>query len=605
MEYKITTLQNSKFTYDDVVELIHKSFSERRKEGIVFLITDITTEDFEKRFSNDTILVAEDETDGKLIGTASIDYRYNRGVKYGYLRHLAIHPNFQGKGIGKVLIIEHDKMCIENGCNYCESDTAVNATSSVKSHLKSGQIIVGLKSFAGTDYYSYVFRKYNHNLSLMERILYKLRFILSCIYTYTCWNKTGYKRLLFRSPRANASRIYHKLFNFYYINIKTPRNIKHLRKQPTVKVLFLLYDLPMWKTESLYLAMLKHPRFEPIIGVCPHREIPDGENDVKKYCEGKKYEYIDISANKTLYKQTSADVIFVQKPYVSCFHKLHEIRYNTQSLYCFVLYYFHDMIEDWNINDSFLQQCWQHYFENKELVKQYSMLCKNNGRNMICTGTPQMDEYIKYKKISNDKLKIHKKVIIWAPHHTIANMCWEGINYSTFLTYYETMLLLADKFKDKAEFIFKPHPLLYKKLIKIWGKQKTDDYYKKWQNGVNTNIVLGKYLDLFFDSDAMIHDCGSFTVEYMYTGNPVMYLPSNDNHADNLNAMAKRAYELHYKGFSKSDIEQFIDNVIAGVDPRKEERMEFVNQYLRPPHGKTACENIMNAILGVEEYKDC
>ena len=36
----------------------------------------------------------------------------------------------------------------------------------------------------------------------------------------------------------------------------------------------------------------------------------------------------------------------------------------------------------------------------------------------------------------------------------------------------------------------------------------------------------------------------------------------------------------------------------------KSEREHFYNKYLIPPHGKTACENIINAILGQEEYKD-
>lgn len=38
-------------------------------------------------------------------------------------------------------------------------------------------------------------------------------------------------------------------------------------------------------------------------------------------------------------------------------------------------------------------------------------------------------------------------------------------------------------------------------------------------------------------------------------------------------------------------------------DSKNEEREEFYQSYLVPPHGKSASQNIMNAILGEEEYK--
>ena len=70
------------------------------------------------------------------------------------------------------------------------------------------------------------------------------------------------------------------------------------------------------------------------------------------------------------------------------------------------------------------------------------------------------------------------------------------------------------------------------------------------------------YLALFKYSDALIHDCGSFTIEYLYMDNPVMFLTLDEHHADNLNATAKKAYSLHYKGRSRIDIEEFVVSVI-------------------------------------------
>ena len=40
-----------------------------------------------------------------------------------------------------------------------------------------------------------------------------------------------------------------------------------MRQKPKIKMLFVISEISIWKTESLYCEMLKHPRFEPILGV--------------------------------------------------------------------------------------------------------------------------------------------------------------------------------------------------------------------------------------------------------------------------------------------------------------------------------------------------
>ena len=87
------------------------------------------------------------------------------------------------------------------------------------------------------------------------------------------------------------------------------------------------------------------------------------------------------------------------------------------------------------------------------------------------------------------------------------------------------------------------------------------------------------------------------------TGNPVMYVVRNERRTDNVNECARRSFYLHYHGHNIAEIKDFVEMVIDGRDKRKAERVDFVRHYLRAPHGKSACQNIINAILGVEEYK--
>lgn len=100
----------------------------------------------------------------------------------------------------------------------------------------------------------------------------------------------------------------------------------------------------------------------------------------------------------------------------------------------------------------------------------------------------------------------------------------------------------------------------------------------------------------------MIHDCSTFTQEYMYANRPVMFLVKDSHHTDNLNDFAKTTFNFHVHGWNKEDIERFVIDVINGRDEKKKEREAFYGEAMLPPHGKSACENIINAILGKEQY---
>ena len=162
------------------------------------------------------------------------------------------------------------------------------------------------------------------------------------------------------------------------------------------------------------------------------------------------------------------------------------------------------------------------------------------------------------------------------------------------------MLKIAEKYLQEIEIVFKPHPLLYAKLLNHpeWGKEKTDEYYNKWKNGVNTNLVEGEYVDLFNTSDAMIHDCGSFAVEYLYVDKPVMYLAYDEDYLNHIEPLGVEALDCHEIGFEENDIEKFVKNIIDGnIDAKKENRKAFIEKYLLPPNGLTASENMLNDII--------
>jgi CDP-glycerol glycerophosphotransferase (TagB/SpsB family) len=132
-----------------------------------------------------------------------------------------------------------------------------------------------------------------------------------------------------------------------------------------------------------------------------------------------------------------------------------------------------------------------------------------------------------------------------------------------------------------------------------WGEKRTNAYREEMAALPNVEFQQGgDYLDVFVNSDAMIHDCGSFILEYLYMQNPVMYLTKGDVLDADANLQTRQAFEMHYKGCSKQDIESFIRMVIDGEDEMKEVRRSFYDSHLIPLGGTSVCDNVINAILG-------
>lgn len=406
-----------------------------------------------------------------------------------------------------------------------------------------------------------------------------------------------------KDPEYIYIRIKAALLFPFYQRFVLPRKVRKVRNKEVIDVLFVLNELGAWKTETLYKQMLEHPRFNVRLLLVPEIETPDAIDILIKYLEKKGYKYDAIGCEEDkLIASFSSDIIFYQKPYEGHMAKEYFYLYHLDSLFCYVLYCFRNRNYPQIKNYKFIKFIWQFYAENEKVIEESVPVFSTKAKNMVNTGLPFMDDLLQDKSFYDNPWKEcgKKKKIIYAPHHTIFSDLYE---YATFLDYCDFMLEMAEKYKDKVQWAFKPHPVLKSKLYTIWGEEKTDSYYKKWESLDNCQVSYGEYMGLFKHSDAMIHDCGSFKLEYLYTGNPVMYLQKEEVMNDYTNWQTNESMNLHYKGLNKSDIEVFIRSVIDNNDPLKDKRKDFVDTYLTPPNGKSACDNIINAILGEAEYQ--
>lgn len=382
------------------------------------------------------------------------------------------------------------------------------------------------------------------------------------------------------------------------------------KKQGPLNVVFINTQQSAWKYDSLFNLMQKDDRFNPMVLVCPL----EGRDEALKiptlreafaFFQSKGYPticaYNEANGEFVEIDTLSPDIIFYQTPYPDQIDK----RYNQYTLRkylkCYVNYAFMNVQGEWSVATAVHGLMWRYFSEcesNKQLCVSFNK--REFSRNIIVAGYPIFDEYQKATGEPSDWKDPNPKFkrIIWAPHHTI-----EGntglLQLSTFMLYQEKILELVEKYKDKVQFVFKPHPLLKSNLYEHpdWGKERTDAYYARWENGENTAFVNGNYMNLFKSSDGIMHDSGSFLVEYLYTQKPGLYLGNYDREAQS-NEVGKRAYRCFYVGKSVDDIETFILRIIEGKDDTLvDKRKAFYDEVLLPPNGKSVAENMLDEIV--------
>jgi len=379
-----------------------------------------------------------------------------------------------------------------------------------------------------------------------------------------------------------------------------PQIIKEVRHKDKIKVLFVVNTISKWKTEALFAAMQKHPRFEPIVGLAINpsdypSEVINKLKSVKAYLEQKNYHYVEISLFYPFASDNGIDIVFFNEAHFANYTLFNS---HQKVLYCYVGYCFETTNTKSFLNSLYQNVCWQYFVENQMLVDYAKQMMDNKARNMVVTGLPIVEELMTDKSLMPNpwkKQSQNKKRIIWAPHHTIG-VNTDTIHFGSFLSIADDMVRFAEQYKEKVQFAFKPHPALLAKLTEVWGKEKADAYYTRWAIMENTQLEEGRYVELFKYSDAIIQDSASFIIEYLYMQKHCIHIDNGQDHE--FNEFTQLCYNQYHHGSSAADIETFIQNVIGEVDYQKEERNKFFNNYLLPPNGQSASQNIINAILG-------
>lgn len=393
-------------------------------------------------------------------------------------------------------------------------------------------------------------------------------------------------------------------YKIYIYGRRREAIFRKVSSKKTINVVFFVLYESMWKCDGLYNLLEQSEKFVPFIISTPYPNHPiqfskDNQEKLEVFFLKKGYRFVkgyDFENNCWFdVKSINPDIIFYQQPYNAGYSGFKIESFWDQSLFGYIPYCY-DLEKTPVFYNNLLQNiAWKVFLPTLYEKEIEGQILLNGGINLVATGYPLAD-----KLISKDKcdLSIWKnndcalKRVIWAPHHSILEN--DPLNYSNFLRIADEMYELAIHYKDKIQFAFKPHPVLKRKLYKLdsWGVNRTNDYYKKWNEAPNCTLVEGDYIDYFLSSHGMIHDSASFTAEYLYTLKPVMYI-AKKGHKKFLNDFGIMCYDKHYKGSTINEIKEFLDDVIInGNDIMYSERESFLRKYLMPLNGKSVAQNM-------------
>ena len=390
---------------------------------------------------------------------------------------------------------------------------------------------------------------------------------------------------------------------FEHMQLKHAELLQQIKGKEKIKVVFLAIHKSVWKVDPVFQKMLKDPLFEPEILVCPY--IPYGEERMLEDME-QAYQYFiekGYPVKKSLKEDGSwltldeirPDIVFFTNPHNLTRQEYYEDAY-LNYLSCYVPYA-HDVSKYGNYigqyNQLFHNAMWKVFAPHNEDFDIFSSYSQSRGANVIVTGYPSCESFFEGKNKSPWKEQEKSKLkVIWAPHHTINDPV---LPYSNFLRLAEFFKNLSLELKEKVQFAFKPHPILKSKLNAHpdWGVSRTNQYYKYWEEGENTQLEEDDYIELFKWSDCMIHDSGSFLAEYHYVKKPVFYIGDKSTERY-LNPFGVSALSCCFVGRNEKSIQSFI---IKMTQNKVQPDLKFFKENLKPFFiDKTPSKSILSDI---------
>ena len=400
-----------------------------------------------------------------------------------------------------------------------------------------------------------------------------------------------------------------------------PAKIEAIRRERVgrglpVRALFLVSSASMFPARPLFDAMLRDPGFDARLLVVPDlRWRGRDPEDARRACReelGAVYpadRLLEAAPDEFgLWPDSigdfGADVVCYPSPYdLSCFRYNPHWAVGRPFLPIHVNYGFYRSVYDREVmagqNYAYF---WKAFFECGATAKEYAEHSIPKGANAEVVGYVKMDALAAAKPWPRNG---DRKRVLIAPHHSVEGGANDTLALSNFQRYADYFLALPERHPE-IDFVFRPHPFLFTVLShpSKWGPEKAARWISRMKARPNVRWSdEGDYFPVFASCDACVQDCGSYLVEWFYTGKPCCYMLKDPSDIDAKFAPLGRDCLSHcYLAYDEAAIETFLRDVVAGGnDPKAAARDEFRKTVMvNHPHAADAALACVKRALGMD-----
>lgn len=251
----------------------------------------------------------------------------------------------------------------------------------------------------------------------------------------------------------------------------------------------------------------------------------------------------------------------------------------------------------WQYDLDLQRLAWRVFVRAPRHRHMYARYCQTGSAHVRVTGHPKLDRYsqglMSARKGHLANWLGDRRALLWTPHFSV-----EAGGWSTYREYGETILRAFENRSDLA-LIVRPHPLFFGRMRKLGLMDDAREAAFRERLKASGNIILDEsfdYAEAFACSEALLADAGSFVLEYLPTGKPVLYLDQPQGPGLNEEGEVVRGY---YSARNDADILDFIAMMARGDDPMREQRLALIPEFFGVLDGKAGARIAEDIIEGV------
>lgn len=356
----------------------------------------------------------------------------------------------------------------------------------------------------------------------------------------------------------------------------------------SIRVVFYVQHASVWPSwRSVWEASMADTRFVPKLVLTPffHEDssVSRVYDDLRRFFINQNIPFLNFELFNL--EEFAPHVVFLQNPYDET--RPESLRCDSLVKSGYRIAYIPYCLEMgggiWNIDAQFNsplhQLAWKMFVRSQPSKTMFAKYCRTGNDHVVVTGHPKfdLDENEALHEVSSDLLKkiADRKVILWTPHFSVG----QSPQWSTYRVY--GSLILGEMNRRNDLFLLvRPHPLFFKAMRNhgIWNAENESSFRQRIHQSPNMDLDDDvDYHAAFGIADALMADVGSFLLEFLPTGKPILYLvcPGGLGMNDD-GALAQHLYVAS----SSSDIISFMSMISRSEDPMKTNRQAIVPEFL-------------------------